>query len=538
MRSARTGGPSPATLLAVAALIAVLGLASVRIGFAAFETRIALVSLLTGWLVAGCGLLAWYRAPSSRIGPMVILVSAAWYVGGFRWVAWPPLAELAAGLDIAYAAFMAHVLIAWPSGRVRRAPERVVVAIAYGVALLPVGRAELLVAACIVAGVVIRGRSEGRVQGWRILSAAGLAFAFVLAAHPFLPAWLGIAWLDSRPILQLGLVLGGLAAAVPLVRFEDRAARASDLVVDLGSSPSDDLLRELGELAGDRDLSLGYWVPGQGRYVDAFGRPLELPSAGSSRAATRIEATGRDLVAVVVHRADVSLDPELRAAMERALAVAASNARLQAEAREQADALHASRQRLLVAGDEERATLERMLGEGIEPRLAALEASLGAPGALDDATARSLLEQLASVREELVGLVRGLGPPALDERGMPGALADLAARAPVPVELSVDAVAVPASTARTALFVANEALANMAKHADPRRAWIRLRRRADSLDLEVVDDGRGGADPARGTGLQGLRDRVEAHGGRLVVESRAGLGTRVLARLPLEEPRG
>jgi PAS domain S-box-containing protein len=208
-----------------------------------------------------------------------------------------------------------------------------------------------------------------------------------------------------------------------------------------------------------------------------------------------------------------------------------------ADAREQ---LAASRARLVGAGDRERRRLERNLHDGAQQRLVALALSLRlALASLDDNpdTSRSLLEgatrELAQALEELRELARGIHPAVLSERGLVAALRALAARAPFPVELSAalqERLPEPVETA--AYFVVSEALANVAKYADGTQARVTVSRHDDLAIVEVADDGIGGADATRGTGLRGLADRVEALNGRLEVESETGEGTIIRALLP------
>ena len=148
--------------------------------------------------------------------------------------------------------------------------------------------------------------------------------------------------------------------------------------------------------------------------------------------------------------------------------------------------------------------------------------------------------QLARTLADLRDLAGGLHPRALTEDGLAAALASLARRSPVPVELAVPAERLPAEVEVAAYFVCSEALANVAKYASASRAVVRVTADDRAALVEVVDDGVGGADPAQGSGLRGLADRVEALGGALRLESPPGVGTRLAAELPLhgEAPSG
>ncbi len=142
-------------------------------------------------------------------------------------------------------------------------------------------------------------------------------------------------------------------------------------------------------------------------------------------------------------------------------------------------------------------------------------------------------EQLRLALAELDDLARGLDPALLRERGFGEALGDLALRSPVPVELSLGPIGSQGRTLeRTLYYVAAEALANVAKHASATRVWMRLGVDGRAVVLSVEDDGVGGADAARGRGLRGLRDRVEAVGGVLRVAGRPEGGTSLRASIP------
>ncbi|MFN8619601.1 MAG: hypothetical protein U0869_02485 [Chloroflexota bacterium] len=142
-------------------------------------------------------------------------------------------------------------------------------------------------------------------------------------------------------------------------------------------------------------------------------------------------------------------------------------------------------------------------------------------------------DQIGQARLELEAIAAGLDPGRIGERGLDGALRDLASRSPVPVELSLQvAPRIAPSVATTCYFVASEALANIIRHARASAAWLQLRPEGHALVLVVEDDGVGGADPGRGSGLRGLQERLEALGGTLGVDGRPGGGTRLAATIP------
>ncbi len=209
--------------------------------------------------------------------------------------------------------------------------------------------------------------------------------------------------------------------------------------------------------------------------------------------------------------------------------------------RERVDDLRDARQRIIDAADAERRRIERDLHDGAQQRMVSVAVTLGlAQSQLESDLARAG-ELIAHARDEaqlavkeLRELARGIHPALLSDRGLGVALDALAARAPVPVQVS----GVPADPLRPAVeaaayFVTAEALTNVAKYARATEASVELQLDDGRLRLRVRDDGCGGADPATGTGLRGLRDRVEALEGSLEIDSPPGCGTTVTVELPL-----
>ena len=210
------------------------------------------------------------------------------------------------------------------------------------------------------------------------------------------------------------------------------------------------------------------------------------------------------------------------------------------DAREQ---LAASRARIVEAADAARRRIERDLHDGAQQRLVSLalglrrlETSLEPNSAAFRGLAVARAE-LDAALEELRELARGIHPSILTDRGLEAALAAVAGRSTVPVELDVDRCgALPLSVQTTAYFVVAEALTNASKHAHPDRIEVRVAVGEGHALVEVRDDGSGGVDPARGSGLSGLADRVSALGGTLEIESPAGAGTTIRARIPVTAP--
>ncbi|WP_327282233.1 MULTISPECIES: histidine kinase [unclassified Streptomyces] len=199
-----------------------------------------------------------------------------------------------------------------------------------------------------------------------------------------------------------------------------------------------------------------------------------------------------------------------------------------------------SRAGVLDAADLERRRIERDLHDGAQQRLVALAMNLGiARATLTDlppevkAVIDEAHREAKEAIEELNNLVRGLHPAVLEDRGLDAALSGIAARAPLPVELTVDLAHRPGPTVEAvAYFVVSEALANVAKHAKATRCRVEVSRDADLLHITVTDDGVGGADPAGGTGLVGLRKRVGSVDGSILINSPLGGPTVVTVELP------
>jgi signal transduction histidine kinase len=204
------------------------------------------------------------------------------------------------------------------------------------------------------------------------------------------------------------------------------------------------------------------------------------------------------------------------------------------------DHLRDARQRIIAAADAERRRIERDLHDGAQQRLIAVAVTLGLAESRIETDPKGAARLVAQAREEaqlavkeLRELARGIHPAVLSDHGLDAALQALAARAPVPVEVSgVPETPVGEAVEAAAYFVTAEALTNVAKHAHAEHASVELALECDRLRVEIRDDGIGGANP-NGGGLHGLCDRVEALDGRLEVESPVGVGTTVRVELPL-----
>jgi signal transduction histidine kinase len=464
----------------------------------------------------------------------------AWFAGG-----------LASGLVFLHRGPLVHLLLSYPRGRLESRFERVVVACAYAPALVhPLGRsnvATLVLLAAVLLAAALRyaraGGAERRARAAALAATAAVAGALGTAAVLRLagaPAGGTMLWVYEA---VLALVAAGLCADLLWGRWTAAAVRG--LVMDLGDLEHEATLRtRLARSVGDPSLELGFWDPARGGYVDERGALLGLPEDGPGRSPAfvggRPAPTSSRLVmlvhdergnpaAAIVHDPAVLDEPGLREAVTAAVRIAVANVGLQSRVRAKVDEVLASRRRLVEAADLERRRLEGELRDASEPRLRAIADELRAFGP----EAGELTRDLDGVRDELRELGLGLHPRALTESGLVAALTELGERFPFSVEVSADGAALPPGVAAAAYFVCSEGLANAAKHARASRVGLTAERHGTTLVVRVEDDGAGGADLARGSGLRGLADRAEAMGGQFALESPVGGGTRLEARLPV-----
>ena len=286
---------------------------------------------------------------------------------------------------------------------------------------------------------------------------------------------------------------------------------------------------------------MAYWVPEADGYFDEAGSPVVLPGPETGRAVTVIEHRG-ERVAALVHDAALLDEPGLVDGVAAAAAVAVSNVRLRADVRRQVAELEASRRRLVEARDAQRQDLQQELAGGVARRLRLVRDLLApahrksGPAAIDRGGLRDVVRELDLADAELQELAAGIHPALLTEQGLGPALASLAGRSPVPVQLCVLPERLPASVEAAVYFTCSEAVANVAKYAHASAVTIEVTRDDRALCVVVADDGAGGACLARGSGLVGLKDRAEALGGRLTVTSPAGAGTTIQVLIPWAPP--
>jgi signal transduction histidine kinase len=291
---------------------------------------------------------------------------------------------------------------------------------------------------------------------------------------------------------------------------------------------------------GDHSVTIAYWLPDREAFVDESGRRVELPERSTGRTWTAVERDGRR-VAAIIH--DVALDTsrELVQAAAAASSLAIDNERLKADLRARLEELRVSRLRIVEAGDAARRRIERDLHDGAQQQLVSLSLQIRVLRARvkEDPELITLVNQLsellAAALSELRELARGIHPAILTDHGLGPAVSALGDRVPIPVEADLEPEGrLPAPVEAAAYFVVSEALTNVVKYAQAPFARVRIHREGDELVVTVADDGVGGAELGSGSGLSGLQDRVSAVGGTLNIDSPAGGGTRLEARMPCE----
>jgi signal transduction histidine kinase len=542
----------------------------------------AAAALFVGWGFIGAGLFAWVRSPESSIGPLMVATGFAWFVSLVTASNVPGLFIAAALLSSLYFVTAIHMLLAAPHGQgLARGDRRIVTA---GYLLVTVGTIPFALfsdpandcANCpsnplliddnqtfadiwntlisVVGLVLIIGVLRSLVLRWRRATrperrlyapvyASGVALMIAVFAQLGLQTSgsegraLDVVFIVS--VIPLALVPYLFVAAFVRTRMAQGGA-VGGLITRLGEAPRPGGLREaLADALDDPSLELLFWLPDAGRYVDGQGREYELPEDDPTRDVTKVERDG-ECVAAIVHDGTLPHMREHVQAVGAAAALALENERLDAELRAKVDELRGSRERMLQIGLEERRRLERDLHDGAQQRLVSMALNIRLARAKlneDPLAAEQLLasagDELESALEELRELARGIHPAVLTDRGLGTALQTLANRAPVPVELGeLPDERLPEAVELAAYFVVAEALTNVAKYAEASYATVQVERHNGRVVVEVADDGIGGADPGRGTGLRGLADRLAVIEGRLEVESEQGHGTRVRARIP------
>jgi signal transduction histidine kinase len=534
--------PIVAAILALGAYAewAALRAAPLAAGATAAEIRVAGADFVCGAVLTLSGAAAIGRVPGDRIGRLLLMAGLAWYLGTFSTSGVDAYADIGRVFVALHRGFLVHAFLTYPSGRADRITAPIIAAVYVVSAVSPLAgtpAALLAVAAATAAMAAMRAGSsrgpERRARGVAAVAAALFGAALFVAAVVDLRDAGSFAARFTLWTYDVAVAVAAAALCFDLLRRGWVRATVADLVLELGEASAPVSLRDhLADAVGDRSLELGYYVAERASFVDDDGLLVDVANRGPGRVATIVEDADGPVAALVYSEAVD--DPELINGVAAAAREAVANDRLRREIERQVDELRASQRRILQAGDAQRRRLaaavrerpERALSEAAE-LLDSLEVrSPAAAAMLNDARI-----ELARAREELTGFARGLHPRALSN-GLAPALADLAQSSPIPVALDVTETRVSAMSEAAAYFVCSETLANAAKHAGATCVTVHVRTIAGMLQLEMKDDGVGGADMAAGSGLRGLRDRVEALGGRFELASDVGSGTAVCVELP------
>ena len=517
-----------------------------------------------GFVWIATGLFAWHRRPANKAGALMTWTGFLWLVNAFVAANSPAIFTFAVLASNLYLGVFVHLLLAYPEGTLSRRIDRRLAAAVYALCVagaLPIllsgiqacercpesviqvtssttlgsiGDVFTSVAAVALAGAVIwvlaaRWRAASRPQrrvlapllwsGMALIALVAVTLTSQTVTGDQVPGILPVAW-------QLVFAAVPFAFLIGLLRGQLAQADAvGELLQRLGATGTDGLRGLLANALGDPSLQLLYWV--EEGWVRRDGRRADRPH----HAYTPVELDG-ELVGAIIH--DASLEPEALRHVAAAAGLAMRGERLEA-------ALRRSRARIVEAGLQERRRLERNLHDGAQQRLVALSLTLRIAqnqipkhpelaAQMVGAAQEELTHALAELRE----LARGIHPAVLSDRGLQAAVEALAVRSPLPVKVvEVPGERLPEPIEAAAYFVIAEALTNVAKYANASAATVAIRRVNGHACVEVRDDGVGGADPGRGSGLQGLADRVGALDGSLALDSPPGSGTTLRAEIPV-----
>ena len=530
--------------------------------------RTGVLTLVIGLSWVGAGLVARHRRPENRTGLVMVMTGFLWFLAQLGYVDNHLLNTIGTATELLFIVGFAYLLLSFPDGHLHSRFERILIALAV------FGTAGMQLAWMLFDGdpenlIAVTDNQDAEVAIENVQRAIGATLSLTTAvlvvrrwrratapvrraAEPVL--WAGAASfvalavsavndIVDQPLGDVEWLWWLVFATVPfaflagLLRVQMARGAVAQLVLDLGAAPEPGGVRDaLARALGDPELRLAYWVPERNGFVDAAGRPVEL-----SPDATIVERSGRR-IAALAHDPALAEQPELLESVGAAAALALENERLNAELRARLEDLRASRARIVEAAEAERRRVERNLHDGAQQRLVSIAMALGLLERkleTDPEAAKPILhdarEDLAIALQELRDLSQGIHPSLLTERGLEAALGELPLRTPVPLELEVSLdERLPVQVEAAAYYVVSEALANVTKYAQASAVRVRVDRLDGKAVVEVADDGIGGADRSRGSGLRGLADRVEALGGRFALASPAGRGTVVRAEIPCE----
>jgi signal transduction histidine kinase len=526
-----------------------------------------------GIVYVTAGVVAWYR-PSNRLAAIMVVGGLTIFLSTLDRFTEPVLAAIGIVLQTLILAVVVHLLLAFPSGRLRSRVAFFTVVGAYVDALVLQLPLYLFDPQASPGGMLAASSSPGLTHAGKWLQRGfGILLVIIVAVilsdrlrraaprhrRTLGPLYLyGVLSVLAIPVIPeviaplVGLSsdwIGGLQIIVLMgipVAFASVLAggfgRTGD-IQELGAwlsavRPTPPSLEgALARALGDDSLELGYFVAEREAYVRADGKALELPIPSSGRRHVDIEL-GERRVGAIIYDSGIA-DPALVETAGRAVAVAVDHERLTAELLASREQLLESRARLVEASDRERRRIAQNLHDGLQMELVllAMEAQrLGSqPGASPQVAvaATALRSRIDGAAAELRQLVHDVMPAPLIERGLGAATQDLVDRLPLPARLSLGVNgSLPDSVSSAAYFVVAEALANAVKHARASSLCVDLAEAEGMLRIEVADDGIGGVALGDGLGLRSLADRVDALGGRLSIHSAVREGTRVVVELP------
>ncbi len=546
--------------------------------------RFLVLDTVFGLTFVIAGLLAWERRPDVRSGPLLLAAGALWWVGSYAPAALMPYSLIGFAFERYYDIILAFIALTFPGVALSKAGRFTISALVFGFAARSLGRlfigcecgpnplivvddrdlfGQIQVVTSVivaVAALFVAVLSLRRLRGSKPPTTAILAPVAIAGTVAALVAAWDAADLIMFVVTGDGLVRipgpGGEAvswtiiAAVSLVplcylmgvlRLRARRSSLTSLALELDRRPdASDIQSAVRKALGDPSALLYRWDAIAGQWSASSGETLATIEPNQLQQVTAIG--GNDPVAALVHDRSLLEDPGLLTAVAALVRLAIENERLAVEVREQLTEVRASRARLIEAAEAERRRIERDLHDGAQQRLIAV--ALALQEARDEARSvdpdapfmRSLddtSEELLAAIEELRELARGIHPAVLTEDGLGVAVAALARRAVVPVHVHVELDhRLNPAVETAAYYVVAEALTNLTRHARATRASVSVVRQNGVLEVEVSDDGQGGADPTHGTGLRGLADRLDAISGLLQVNSPRLGGTRVKATIP------
>jgi signal transduction histidine kinase len=472
---------------------------------------------LRGWRVAGTGAGA-----------------ALWFAGTLE-AGSGTIGDVGAALASLYLVPLVSVLLVSPGERLPSVRDRALLLwllVRGAVPALASSGGLTLATGAAISGTALAAQRGDRVGGWQRAACAALGAALVLAS-----ALRAGGASPGTGTTAVALAVAGCGLALVAGRGSGRLA-PDRLVVDLGRTRgAQPLERRLASALRDPELRLLYRLRASDAWLDARGVQVGAPQSEAGRVVTRVEGEADGSCAALVHAEQVLEDAGLRAVVLDAVRLALVRLRVATDAAAQADALAASRRRLVATAAVERERLAEDVRQSTEPSFDTAAAALAdaarrAPPELRAVLATTAAE-LDRARSDLHAAVRGEVGAVLRSRGLAGALAELAAGAGAVADIRLEDLNGGPQVAETAWYCVSEALANALKHAGGAPLAVRAVLEDGHLIVEVRDDGPGGADPA-GSGLAGLRRRAVAAGGVLEIHSAPAAGTRVRLSLPCE----